>query len=574
MARMIPAVIDAATRSPGEKLLFKRLRDDPATDGWIVLHSYNLPRHVKQVQGEADFVVLAPGLGLLVLEVKAHHRVARLEDGRWRLGSDVPSSRSPFDQADMNLRSVMAEVRRRARRLADATVSWSAVAFTHCAFDVPAAEWNEWEVIDTNDIRRRPISGLIAGVLQHARSKLPAKALVGAPTRDECAAIAELLRPRFEVFRPASHARAERERDLLAFTEEQYIALDGMAHADRVVFRGPAGTGKTVLAVEEARRAEARGQRTLVLCYNALLGESLRQQTADLPNVRASTLHGLMCEITKRSVPGSAPSEFWQEELPEAATAQLLEGVGQPFDVVILDEAQDLLRDSYLDVIDLLLDGGLAAGRWRMFGDWERQALYEAADVPLSDFLGARAEGSQFDLRTNCRNTPKIARWVSHVAMLSPAYNRIRRPDDGPPPRTRYYEAFEEQEQALTSLLDELYSDGYEGRDIVLLSYVRDGVASRLRTAPWRDRVKPYRGTSGSGFVRYATVQSFKGLEAPVIVMTDVDEIQGERARSLFYTAITRPTERLYVLAEGQLRDEMLDLVDRFSASADLEDRE
>jgi hypothetical protein len=570
---MIPSTIDPATKSPGEKELFKRFADDPGTEGWTVLHSFNLPRHVARVQGEADFVVLAPGLGLLVLEVKAHHRVARWDDGRWKLGNEPPKSRSPFQQADEALRSVYGEVERRNKGLTDATVAWSAVAFTHTPFDVPAGEWNDWEVIDTHALRRRPLSALVAGVLTQARKKLPAKAVPGTPTEEECDAIAALLRPRFEVFQPLSHRREEADQELLAFTEEQYLALDGMAHADRVVFRGPAGTGKTVLAVEEARRASAAGHRVLLLCFNRLLGDALVATTKDIKNVTSATLHALMLKIAQEKVPPGAGDQFWQDVLPEAAVTHLLNGDQATFDLILMDEAQDLLRDSYLDVLDLLLEGGLAAGRWRMFGDFERQALFDAADVPLDTFLSSRAAAQTFDFRTNCRNTPKVARWVSHVAALDPAYVRIRRPDVGPPPRTRYFDDPGEQQALLVKLLADLYGEGFEGQDIAVLSFKRNGVAAQVTTAPWRDRLKPCGSVAGSGFIQYATVQAFKGLEAAVVVLTDVDEVQGDRARSLFYTAVTRPTERLYVLAEGHLRDEFVDLIERFSAQAEEVDR-
>src|SRR3954468_6902469 len=128
---MIPAVIDPGTSSPGERELFKRFRDDPSTAGWTVLHSFNLPRHITQVQGEADFVVLAPGLGMLCLEVKAHRRVSRDADGRWRLGGEPPVSRSPFKQAEDNMRSLLDVLRERRQTEADAIVAWWAVIFTH-----------------------------------------------------------------------------------------------------------------------------------------------------------------------------------------------------------------------------------------------------------------------------------------------------------------------------------------------------------------------------------------------------------------------------------------------------------
>lgn len=571
---MIPAVIDSDTPSPGEREVFRRLRDDPATGGWIVLHSFNLPRHRTQVQGEADFVVLAPGLGMLCLEVKAHRRVARDADGRWRLGGDPPVSRSPFKQADDNMRSLLDVLRQRRRAEADAIVAWSAVLFTHCEFRVAAVEWNSWEVFDSRDFHSKPISALLADVLTHARAELPFKALDGVPTAHECQAIASALRPRFEVIQPAAQRRSEQEDELRAYTEEQYAALDGMARYARVIFEGPAGTGKTILALEAARRAAAEGKRVGLICFNRLLGQWLEHEAAGIGElVTASTLHRLMLQAARTEVPREVPAGFFETQLPEMATERLLDGDDPPlFDMLVIDEAQDILRDAYLDFLDLVCEGGLSSGSWTMFGDFDRQALFEAADVSLDRYLASRADAPVFGLRINCRNTPRIARWVSMLAALDPAYSRIRRPDSGPPPRTRYYRDDGEQLDTLAKLLGNLYDDGFEGRDIVVLSFKRAGAAAKLTVAPWRDRLRAYDVAERGSYVRYATVQAFKGMEAPVIILTDVDQLQGERARSIFYTATTRPTERLYVLAEDVLADEMLDLVDRFEPEGDSDD--
>jgi len=461
---MIPAVIDSGTRSPGEHELFRRLRDDPDTADWIVLHSFNLPRHRTQVQGEADFVVLAPGLGMLCLEVKAHRRVARDADGRWRLGGDPPVSRSPFKQAEDNMRSLLDVLRERRRAEADAVVAWSAVLFTHCEFRVPAVEWNSWEALDSRDLHSKPISSLVADVLKHARGELPFKALDGVPTKQECQAIASALRPRFEVIQPAAQRRSEQEDQLRAYTEEQYTALDGMARYSRVVFEGPAGTGKTILALEASRRATSQGKRVGLICFNRLLGQWLETEAAELGElVTATTLHRLMLQAARTEVPREVPEGFFETQLPELAIEQLLDRDDPPlFDTLVIDEAQDILRDPYLDFLDLVCEGGLASGSWTMFGDFERQALFDAADVSLDRFLSTRADAPVFGLRINCRNTPRIARWVSMLSALEPAYSRIRRPDTGPPPRTRYYSDDQEQGAMLAKLLGELYDGGFE----------------------------------------------------------------------------------------------------------------
>lgn len=71
MSQMVPAGIDDDA-PPGERDVFAALRDAPATQDWIVFHSLGIGRHATQIEGEADFVVLAPELGMLVIEVKSH----------------------------------------------------------------------------------------------------------------------------------------------------------------------------------------------------------------------------------------------------------------------------------------------------------------------------------------------------------------------------------------------------------------------------------------------------------------------------------------------------------------------
>src|SRR3954469_6765379 len=272
MARMIPAVISPDTPSPGEREVFRRLRDDPGTRDWIALHSFELPAHKTQVRGEADFVILVPGAGMLCLEVKAHTSVKCTLDGEWLMGAGPPTRRSPFKQAEDNMHSVREVLGRRRRHDADTVITWFAVLFTHTEFKQPAVEWNEWECLDLTDFHRTPISGLVTSVLENAREKMPRKAVAGVPTKEQCASIAAALRPAFEVVRSPAGRRRAHEEELRAYTESQYAALDAMrpSRNPRVIFEGPAGTGKTLLAIEASRRAVAEGQRPLLLCFNTL----------------------------------------------------------------------------------------------------------------------------------------------------------------------------------------------------------------------------------------------------------------------------------------------------------------
>ncbi len=564
MARMIPAVISSETPSPGERLLFERFRDEKGTEEWTVLHSFNLPKHVTQVEGECDFVIIGPGLGILCLEVKAHLSVARDDDGLWHLGKHDTTTRAPFQQAKDSMRSLMRILESRRSDLANSAVVWSAVAFTHTEFRVPAVEWNDWEVIDSRDLREHSVSELVTRVLTHARELLPRKAVEGSPSAEDCDAVVRVLRPSFEVIQAPSQRRSEAAAALQAFTEEQYGAIDGMTRSRRVVFEGPAGTGKTLLALEAARRAAAEGERVALVCFNRLLGAWLKTQAEGLRGVTTGTIHSIMRSIADAQLPSPPPVGYFETVLPGLAINALLDsGDGAPFDVLVVDEAQDILRDEYLDFLDLAVRDGLDNGRWSFFGDFYRQALYGSADIDLDAFLAEHPGVVPYSLGVNCRNTKRIAHWVTMMSSLDPGYSSVRRVDPGPLPRMHYFGELQSQGQALEQqVLPALYRAGFEGQDIVLLSPYRECAAASLNS-PWKDRLRTCDTASAPGHLRYSTISAFKGLEAPVVILTDITGVADDHARSLFYTGATRATEQLHVFASEGLRGQFLELIEK-----------
>jgi hypothetical protein len=112
VARMIPPAISPTCSSGGEKEIFELLKEERGTQDWIVLHSLDIAHHLRQVAGEADFVVIVPSLGVLCLEVKACHSLRR-RDGLWYYGHDPKGdSRGPFKQASEAMHSLRRQVSR------------------------------------------------------------------------------------------------------------------------------------------------------------------------------------------------------------------------------------------------------------------------------------------------------------------------------------------------------------------------------------------------------------------------------------------------------------------------------
>lgn len=582
MAQLIPPHYPPDT-SPGEILVFDKLRECPAD--WIALHSLHIAEHVRQVEGEADFVVLIPGRGVLCLEVKGHLR-AEYRDGAWYLGTNsAPNYRGPFRQAEEASYSIKKKVVYSFAQ-AKGTLFWPAVIFTHCqpAVGEAAGDWHSWQLLTSIDLDRTPLEQLLVKIIDRARAFVASAQSAGwfdpsspRPTKPDCLTIRKILRPDVHFVPAMATIRRDRINELKRFTDEQLEAIEGLDDVNaRALVEGPAGTGKTVLALEEARRASTAGKRVLLTCYNQQLGRMLKLTAKELGirNVTVGTFHSVLRDIAADEGPAAHPEmpahQYWSSELPYLALSMLLDS-GPPFDVLIVDEAQDLAEEAYLGTMEALLAGELSQGQWRMFGDFERQSIFASTPQESVQRVLARAVNvARFRLRRNCRNTPRVAEYVVRLGGLDPAYSRILRPDSGPSgtPRTVFYRSPGDQEKLLLKALDDLTCTEFCGaEDIVILSPFTDSCAAMAGGHLGRYSLSPLTGIVKSGTIRFGTIASFKGLEAPAVILTDIDEVGTEQAQRLFYVGISRATDYLRVLAKDGLQRTVAAILTRGMAS-------
>ncbi|MGW2081075.1 NERD domain-containing protein [Streptomyces sp. NPDC001939] len=571
MTRMIPPSFDPQTTSPGEREVFERLRDDPDTQGWIALHSLGIARHPRQIQGEADFVVIVPGSGIVCLEVKAHLHVARLADGHWKLGKQQPEARGPFKQADEAMHAVAAQLRKASPRLPSLPIV-SAVCFTHARFQVPdPTEWHNWQAIDTVAFHRKPVSALVRSVLKSHRDHLAGTPSARAwfspsqmePTEAVCTRIVDVLRPAFEFVEPPRMRRYRRQEEAERFTRQQYQLLDMIAENPRCIVKGAAGTGKTFVALEAARRLAADGSRVLLCCYNSLLGQWLKEETAGDSLITAGTLHSYMGKLAPmaREQHRMAEGDFFTEVLPELALGTLLEGLA-PFDALVVDEAQDLMLDAYLDVLDMSVRGGLGSGRWLCFGDFTNQAIYDSGHAGIGLFKSRTGTGAaSFTLSANCRNVPSISQYVEETSRLDPGYSGTLRAENDREAVREWWSTPAEQNEHLVKHLARLHADGFAPDEIVVLSFRGKGCAAEVCTDPrWSRQLAPF-ARQRSGDIGHGTVHAFKGLDASAVIVTDIEEIKDARSEALFYIASSRARDDLTIIARDTARPDFRRLV-------------
>lgn len=560
---MYPQNISSGTDSPGEIELFYKIKNDVLTKDWIVLHSLDIANHIRQRTGEADFLIIIPQKGVVCLEIKAAKSIRR-EHGQWFIGSKPPESRGPFKQASSNMYSIQEDLWKKDISLKK-IVFESAVVFPYLKFEIQSPEWHSWQVIDSEDIQNKSIGQLTLNVIEQSLShikKTPSATwfdpVSNGPTEKQARRIAELLRPNFEFYESPKSRSGRLEEELKIYTQEQFDALDSMSINPRVIFLGPAGTGKSLLAIELSRRKTLEGKKVLFLCYNRLLGEWLQNETNSLkPLVKTSTIHSHMLNVAEISP--RKDSNFWQEYLPKAATTALSFDVKNKYkyDVIIIDEAQDILTDNNLSFLDSSLLGGLNSGEIYLFGDFEKQVLYknDAKEILKTNF----SHVPLFSLRINCRNTPRIAEFVHLLGGLKPNYSRIRRPDNQIEPEIILFSSTNQQIVKLSEKIIELTKKKrYLGKDIMILSPHSElnCIARKIGGL-----VRPVYSLTSDSDIGYCSTYIFKGLESPVVILTDIDDITSDQAKSLFYTAITRALDELIIFVNEKTREAMLDII-------------
>ncbi len=154
-----------------------------------------------------------------------------------------------------------------------------------------------------------------------------------------------------------------------------------------------------------------------------------------------------------------------------------------------------------------------------------------------------------------------MAEYVRQLGQLDPFYRRILRPDDGVDPELRSYTDAPSQIQVLTQLVEDFRREGYKSREIVVLSPRKQGAPSAIQADDHSAlRLEPY-PAGGSADCAWTTIHAFKGLEAPVIILSDIDHVTTAERADLFYIGITRALQRLVILLGPAARREIAELL-------------
>lgn len=320
-------------------------------------------------------------------------------------------------------------------------------------------------------------------------------------------------------------------------TESQYNILAAIDRLPRAVISGPAGSGKTMLALERCRRFSAEGLDTLYLCFNRRLATWVARQFADLPNVSANTFHGIVDDLAAgggivlpRREERSA--DYFDREAPDILF-DIASHDGPRFDALVVDEAQDF-HDWWLTAAEALLRGG---GREVIFLDSNQQIFGRSARASLHE--------ESLRLTVNCRTTQAIHRALQsyHTGDVTACAG----PEGREPERIPVTSDRNEAREVRRVLYRLVHDEGIALNRIVVLtprhgtSHWKEGEQLGNFTLTWQDE------RDETSQVLCASIQSFKGMESDVVFVTEMPKAHPSQATQMWYTACSRARHHLVI---------------------------
>lgn len=593
----------------GERRVLDQLRQC-LDDQHIVWH--DLP--VGEAARQPDFIVLGPGLGLLLLEVKD-----------WKLATIRQATPDRVELATASGPVMTAhplrQVRDHAMALADLLQRDPALVHDDGPHRGRLALRYGWGAVMSN-LRRAEVAALpgFDAVFPPARTLLRddlddsvdpetfVQRLSGLFTVDLAQRLTPAQRerirwhlfPELRLGEPAPAPAAMPPETLpevpdllqvMDLQQEQVARTLGDGHR---VIHGVAGSGKTMILVHRARllaREAEPARPVLVLCYNRALADRIEALIAPDEPLRARlqvrTFHGWCAELARRhriAVP--APPEGQDDADAPARLAQAVIAAADAGRVplgghhaVLIDEAHDF-EDDWLRLAAAMTDP--AARRLLVLYD-DAQSIYQRLRRRFSfTSVGIQARGRTSVLRLNYRNTAEVLGLALRFARgLLPERGRDReagRDDEddrvtgvapsssgrrGPRPvLIRARSAHEEAELLAARIADAVVAGTPLGEIAVLCR-------TRAQMAPIAEalarRGLPLQSMGSAGFqhfdwsqagIRLVTLHSAKGLEFAHVHVAGLQRLPWrdetlEDAVRLVYVAMTRATQSLVLSCCG-----------------------
>lgn len=550
MVTFIPPYMGEEIKSNAEKKMYDVLQKLDMEDAYV-LHSLGLPKHQSKIYGEIDFVVVCRR-GVACLEIKGGRVECR--EGQWfftdRYGKEHQKPEGPFAQVTGNMFSLLTAIRSKFTN--NQHIKFFLMA---CGVVFPDIEFKSTsqEIIPeiVYDSRTENITDYINGIFDYWEARQhrePAKL-----SKNDVKDIVNYLRGDF-AFIPTLRDRLNNiEKHLVRLTNEQVQIMNALGMNSHLLIEGNAGTGKTLLATEFARQRAERGDRVLYLTFNKNLSNNINSQISDISNFKVINIHALFGKYVPVDIEKMKenPQKYFGEILPEqffdwVSSLSDEEADALKYDLLVMDEGQDIIKPVYLYSLDALLKNGLEKGNWAIFYD-EKQNIYNPEYSEGMELIESY-NCTRFKLFVNCRNTVQIGTYSSKTSGVE--INEFLH-ENGEEVQKIVYSDKADFKQKVKEILKNLRIEKVDWKDVVFLSPKKYSNSILHEIGIEVNELGDNFDVNRS-LPRYATIQGFKGLDSKIVILVEVDNISDKNFSKFMYIAGTRARTLLYVVASEE----------------------
>lgn len=544
--------------SSNEDEIYNALASLP--DDFVVIHSFKFVKihNFKRSARECDFVIYHRDLGILCIEAKGGE--ISFSGTEWRYKTGIPFKHDPYDQAADAMYRLIERVKDSGPDglgIKDCVIL-SAVWFPSVSRvqlagkTLPAHALSEFTLTaeDLKDPERKIRSIFNActdkQVWNNHKHPYSPASKTEISDADDKIILDEVLLPHFEIIEMPSVRFDRVDRKFIRLLDSQSRILDFLVDQRSAVINGAAGTGKTLIAIEHAARLAQEGEDSLFLCVNKMLRDDVAQK------IRAK---GIEERVTVATVAGLAMAKTGSYEDYQGLAEWVLSNPDKfSSKHIIIDEGQDfgLINIANAGVLEALFLANQEheEGSFYVFYD-ERQLIQ---GVHLPELI--RNADCKMTLYVNCRNTKSIFDCSIRGLNWDQRY-RLR--DDAPygePPVFWSEEDVTKIEKNITNQIQIAKQGGVSADNMVVLTC--STLKKSRHKAKFKASISKQGATEwGNTKVRVCSCREFKGLEADVVFLVDVDRSVWEQDTVfqappglLFYTGASRAKHQLYVAIE------------------------
>lgn len=529
MAKIYPEIVEDYHGSYGEFQIFESLKQLP--NDWYIYHSLNWKDRSKNGRitwGEADFVIFNKNYGILVVEVKSGG--ISFKDGKWlqtRLdNSEINEMKNPFNQANRSKYKLIDEI--------DYKLPYGDRCFIDKAVWFPSISNDELQkanlpleydskLILTKESLNNPLQSILSIYNFYNSTRYTML------SRNNENVILETIMPSFNLVPSASNIKDEADYVFYQLTNEQKKVLDFISDQQTVAIQGSAGTGKTFIAVEQAKRLSS-DKKVLFLCFNKFLYYHLDNK-CKLNNVDYYNLHTF---LSKNSSDDISTDEKCLKALKSIDFANTLD-----YQAIIIDEAQDINDKILIEFYEICkrLNYNLY-----LFYDKNQMLFQNKLPKCLEEF------DCKLTLTKNCRNTLKIVQTINSVFNINTQANGFSVSGVMP----TFYFVDTDIQNKLRLIINDYLNDGFNQKDITILTLSTED-ESCLNGITQIGNYKINHESNEDG-IFFTTSKKFKGLESNIIIVIDFDAKQYsdyEYMKNL-YVSLSRARQRLSLICNNK----------------------